>query len=174
VRTNVSWIFGFLLVLACLSYGQEAQAQGRRVVCESHDEQTRSCSIGRNGGVEISRRLSDSRCERGRDWWVDGRRIVVTDGCRAEFIVYGDRGSYGYGYNDERYDDKDAYSYGSNRIRCESRDDRPTSCQIGRYREVRIARQLSDSRCSEGRDWWLRGPELVVLNGCRAEFAISR
>ena len=28
---NVSWIFGSLLVLACLGYGSDAQAQGRRI-----------------------------------------------------------------------------------------------------------------------------------------------
>ena len=197
MRNCTAWMLGAIAGLGFLGMAQDARAQGH-VRCESRDDRTQYCDIGRHSGVEISRRLSDASCNRGDDWWVEGNRIVVTDGCRAEFIVHGGGGGYGHDNydrydNDDRYDQRDdyddyednddyddnydrhdQYGYGSNRVVCESRDNQPRSCQIGRHTDVRIVRQFSDKRCSKGRDWWVRGPELVVLNGCRAEFAISR
>lgn len=57
-------------------------------------------------------------------------------------------------------------------IVCESRDQRAYACRIGQHRRVELVRRLSDARCREGRNWWVRGDRIVVTGGCRAEFAI--
>ncbi len=68
-------------------------------------------------------------------------------------------------------------SYGNNdnvvrTIVCESTSKRAATCAIGRHGEVRLSRQLSDANCSQNRDWVVRGPEIQVSNGCRAEFTV--
>jgi Ni/Co efflux regulator RcnB len=70
-----------------------------------------------------------------------------------------------------------ATPYGNNdsvvrTIVCESTSKRAATCAIGRHGEVRLTRRLSDAACSENRDWWVRGPEIQVANGCRAEFTV--
>ena len=55
---------------------------------------------------------------------------------------------------------------------CESRDNRSYSCRIGEHRQVQLVRRMSDRRCIEGRNWWVKDDRIVVTGGCRAEFAV--
>jgi hypothetical protein len=60
----------------------------RTFSCESNGNRTSYCDIPTRGHVEIFRQRSSSPCTYGRSWGVNGRRVWVEDGCRAEFAVY--------------------------------------------------------------------------------------
>jgi hypothetical protein len=57
--------------------------------CESRNNGFTYCNNGRvRGHVEVYRQLSRSACSYGQTWGVDGGRVWVDRGCRAEFAVY--------------------------------------------------------------------------------------
>jgi hypothetical protein len=56
--------------------------------CESHGGKTNYCTMPRRGHVEIYKQLSANRCTHGRSWGVEGNRVWVDEGCRAQFAVY--------------------------------------------------------------------------------------
>lgn len=56
---------------------------------------------------------------------------------------------------------------------CESQDGRTRECNAPRGARMVIARQLSDTRCVEGRNWGNRSGRIWVSNGCRAEFVAA-
>lgn len=57
------------------------------VVCESADGERTFCRADTRFGVELSRQISRTACERGKTWGFDEKGIWVDDGCRAEFVV---------------------------------------------------------------------------------------
>ncbi len=63
--------------------------------------------------------------------------------------------------------------YGENVVRCESDDNRSRFCPADTRGGVRLARQLSDTPCVEGRSWGVRRDGVWVDDGCRAEFVIG-
>jgi hypothetical protein len=56
--------------------------------CESRDDRRQYCSIPTRGHVEVFKQRSSSPCTYGRSWGVNGDRVWVDDGCRAEFAVF--------------------------------------------------------------------------------------
>jgi len=57
-------------------------------------------------------------------------------------------------------------------VLCESQDGRYHECRMpGDARRVQLVRQVSDTRCVEGRNWGQRGGRVWVDKGCRGEFA---
>lgn len=56
--------------------------------CESVDRRQVYCPIPSRGHVEVYRQVSDSACQYGVTWGVDGRNVWVNEGCRADFAVY--------------------------------------------------------------------------------------
>lgn len=126
----------------------------RTIRCESDQGRSRSCTTPWNGDSRLARQLSDTRCIEGRNWTSSPGRVSVTGGCRAEFAQGSD---WGGGQGRE--------------IRCESLNNRYRECVIGGSTgTVRLARQLSDTRCTEGRNWGTRGNVLWVNGGCRGIF----
>lgn len=131
--------------------------------CESHDRRTRECPSP-GGQARFVRQLSDTACIQGRTWGYTRNGVWVSSGCRAEFSTYG--GGYGPGYpgGEPGY---------SRVVRCESRDSRPRRCPSALGSRPRIARQLSDSPCIEGRTWGWDHGSIWVSHGCRADFVAS-
>jgi hypothetical protein len=64
-----------------------AAQRGALIVCESRDDKRVHCPADTRWGVTLSRRLSDSRCERNRTWGSDHDGVWVDKGCRAEFLL---------------------------------------------------------------------------------------
>jgi hypothetical protein len=126
----------------------------RTVVCESRDRRTTYCHADVRGGVRLVRQLSDRRCVRGGNWGTSERGIWVTDGCRAEFEVAGQ------------------YRYGET-VRCESTDNRTRYCNADTRHGVRLWRQLSRTRCEQGRNWGVTRNSIWVTRGCRADFRVG-
>ncbi len=61
---------------------------GNRFRCESTNGRQVYCQIPFRGHVEVDRQLSKARCQYGVTWGVDGMRVWVNNGCRADFVVY--------------------------------------------------------------------------------------
>lgn len=84
---------------------------------------------------------------------------------------YPDAGGYGYpDYGNPGYGN----NYGNNgTVRCESNDKRTRRCNVDTRGGVRITRQLSDTRCIQGRNWGYDNRGIWVSQGCRAEFVLG-
>jgi hypothetical protein len=70
----------------------------------------------------------------------------------------------------------DRYGYGhggGQSIRCESRDYRDRYCPADTYGGVRVARQLSNTACYQGRNWGYDEGGIWVSDGCAAEFVTN-
>ncbi len=138
---------------------------GGTVRCESDNGQTRHCNIDTRGGVQISRRLSDTQCVQGRNWGYDASGVWVSGGCRAEFVT----GTGGYGSSG--YPNGGVYG-GGQVIRCESNDGRRNHCNVAVRSGVQLVRNLSDTRCVQGGNWGWDRSGVWVDNGCRGEFQV--
>lgn len=147
-------LFAVLLFALGLHAAGPARAQDA-VTCESRDNDYRECR-GFNGRARLERNLSEAPCTEGRSWGTRNGLIWVDRGCRGRFVP-----SWGGG--------------GSGRsIRCESSDNRTRECAAGFRGRAVLVRQLSNSRCVEGRSWGQRGGSIWVSQGCRGEFSESR
>ena len=63
--------------------------------------------------------------------------------------------------------------YGNGKIvSCNSNDMRRNFCTIGPNSGVRLYRQHSDAACIQGRTFGVRGRQMWVDRGCRAEFQV--
>lgn len=140
--------------------GRPGQGGGGGIVrCESRDNRTQRCAASTRGGVRLVRRLSDSSCVEGRSWGYDRSGIWVSNGCRAEFQTGAGGGSWGGGASAQT-------------VRCESNDKRTRRCDVPVRRSVQLSRQLSDTRCVQGRNWGWDARGIWVSGGCRAEFSV--
>ena len=150
---------------------------GSVVRCESNDGRTRECPTPRGARMEISRQLSDTRCDEGRNWGNRNGRVWVSQGCRAEFVVangYGggyQGGGYGQGGYGQGGYDQGGYGQGGTVV-CESQDRRDSSCNWnGRWGRPQLLEQLSDDACREGYTWGYDGRGRIwVTRGCRGRF----
>ena len=59
-------------------------------------------------------------------------------------------------------------------IRCESNDGHRRICEVGPNREIRFARQASESRCDPGKTYGIERERVWVDRGCRADFQVMR
>ncbi|HRN62137.1 MAG TPA: DUF3011 domain-containing protein [Luteimonas sp.] len=140
---------------------------GSNIRCESNDGRTRRCGADTRGGVTLVRQLSKTHCAQGRNWGWDNSGIWVSQGCRAEFVT-GRGGGYtpgwpsGPGVGQERT------------VRCESNDGRSRRCDVDTRGGVTLTRQLSNTRCTQGRNWGWDDRGIWVSQGCRAEFVTGR
>ncbi|WP_115560147.1 DUF3011 domain-containing protein [Xanthomonas arboricola] len=138
------------------------------VRCESRDQRQAICNTGWRRAT-IVRQLSGTPCVEGRNWHQENGRIWVDDGCRADFAQARGGGGWdrddGYGGGDRPRGD---YS-----VTCSSDDRRLRSCDwdVRAGRPV-LTRQLSNTRCEEGRTWGFdpRRSAVWVNDGCRARF----
>jgi hypothetical protein len=94
-----------LFLFACLGAWRPSPAAaqaGSVVTCESRGSSREQCRIPADVRVELTKHLSDTPCEQGRNWGVSSGYIWVSNGCRAEFTVtsagYGGGGGGNPGY----------------------------------------------------------------------------
>ena len=135
----------------------------RQVVrCESSDYRTIRCPMNTHGGVRVSRQISKTQCQLGRNWSFDRNSVLVKDGCRADFIAneVGSGGNWGGG-NGNNPSSVECYSY----------DYRPARCSANIIRGVTVDRVFG-GECIQGRTWGWDNRGIWVNNGCRARFRI--
>lgn len=119
--------------------------------CESTDGRQRTCRTPWSGGSQLVRQLS-STLER-TNWSAAQGEIRVWGGCRGEFAPL------------------ETTSAGE--IRCDSTDNRQRACPTPWRGESRLVRQHSGRPCIEGQSWWSNPGQVVVVDGCRATFAMA-
>jgi len=153
-------VAGLLCTTAGPAPAQDRGFQGQTVTCASNDNRRNQCSTPFSGRAVLVQNLSDTRCVENRNWGSGRGFVWVDDGCRARF---GDSRGSGGGWG--------GGSGGT--IRCESTDRRQRQCNTG-WRGAVLVRQLSDTRCVEGRSWGFRNGSIWVTDGCRGEFAEGR
>ncbi|HEY0332345.1 MAG TPA: DUF3011 domain-containing protein [Stenotrophomonas sp.] len=150
---------GLLLAYATPAAAQQRGFQGQTVTCSSNNNRRNQCATSFSGNAVLVENLSGTRCVEGNNWG-SGRGFVWVDGgCRARF---GDSRGGGWGGGGS-----------GGTIRCESTDRRQRQCNTG-WRGAVLVRQLSDTRCIEGRSWGFRNGSVWVSDGCRGEFAEGR
>ena len=141
-----------------LGAGGTGPNPGGSIRCESSDNRRRTCTTPWRGRSRLVNQLSGSSCIENRSWTSGYGEVTVWNGCRAQFAE---------AWND---DDGGAYPGTGQAIRCESTDGRSRSCRTPWDGPSAVHRQLSDTRCIEGRNWNSRDGEVTVWGGCRAEF----
>jgi Protein of unknown function (DUF3011) len=139
--------------------GWQSGNYGRKLTCESRNDRYQFCETQTRGDVRLSRQLSTDSCVAGRSWGFEHNGIWVSNGCRAEFEI---------GYTNVNW-------VGGNRtVVCESRDGQYSRCRVWTYGDVRLTRQLSNTRCVQNRTWGFDQNGIWVNGGCRAEFTVGR
>lgn len=136
--------------------GSTGPAPDMAIRCESTDNRRRDCPTPWYGPSRLTRQLSGTPCIEGRNWSSQNGGITVWSGCRGEF-------AQGWGGGSE---------FGT--IRCESADKRAANCPTPWRGGSRVVRQISDTRCREGRNWSSGDGQVNVWAGCRAEFGPDR
>jgi hypothetical protein len=58
-----------------------------RITCESEGGRREECALRGRGRAQVHRQLSNTRCEPGTTYGVDGTTLWVKGGCRAEFEI---------------------------------------------------------------------------------------
>lgn len=154
-------LLALLLALPAPPAAAQANSSGT-LTCESRDNRYRECATGSRARARLVQNLSSSACIEGRTWGSRGDIVWVDGGCRGRFAVAG----WGAGWADG--------SSNGGTLRCESGDNRYRECNAGFRGRAELARQLSDSRCVEGRTWGQRGATIWVDRGCRGEFVQGR
>jgi len=146
--------------------GERHQREHRTitVVCESKDGRRHRCAADTLGQISIGRQLTrDDRCVEGRTWGHDSDAIWVDRGCRAEFLIADNGGTY----RDR------GPSQAMTTLVCESDSSRRSYCRAETRFGVRLSRELSRNTCVDNRTWGIDGNGVWVSNGCRAEFALK-
>lgn len=138
---------------------------GQTLICSSNDRRRRDCRTPFNGRPVLVENISGTRCQEGVNFGGGNGTMWVEQGCRGRFAEGRGGGGWSGG----------GHGSGNGQvIRCESQDKRERSCPANFRGRAVLVRQLSSTRCEEGRTWGQRGGAIWVSNGCRGEFAEGR
>lgn len=153
-----------VLIAALVGYTASATAQStaqrgsrsQTITCNSQDNRRQTCRVDRWADAELVRQISDTRCVRNRNWGFQRGAVWVDNGCRATFAEV--RGTHGR----------------NETVTCNSENNRRQTCRVGNWRDARLVRQVSDTRCVRNRNWGFQRGAVWVDNGCRGTFAEVR
>ncbi len=151
---------------------------GGAIQCRSMNMREQTCSIPWRK-AELARQTSNSACIEGRTWGSRRGQVWVDRGCGGVFVEagrghggpgHGGPGHHGGGWKPGTGWDRDIV------LRCTSNNFRYNMCQVdtGQGSRVSLRRQLSDSRCVEGRTWGWNRAGVWVDQGCSGEFVVER
>lgn len=142
-----------------------------RLRCESQSGRDEFCAAPIDGEVRVVRELGDTPCREGREWRWSRDGITVSRGCRAEFEYrVASRGSSS-GYSRPG---GSSGGYNMDHVTCQAEKNREQFCPSPIAGDVRVAKQLGDTQCVEGRNWSWSTDGIRVFGGCRAEFEYRR
>lgn len=173
--TLVLSLFTAASAIAQVEYGQRGddrryQTDRDQVRCESRNFNYTRCNADwRN--AQLVRQTSNHECRKGQTWGVDRRGLWVDRGCGGVFAEAGrHNGNAGGPWRPGNDWDRDI------RFTCQSEDYRYKMCQVdtGRGGQVRIERQVSETRCVQNRNWGYNRAGVWVNGGCAAIFSVER
>ncbi|WP_395684325.1 DUF3011 domain-containing protein [Dokdonella sp.] len=160
------------------------------VRCASEGYQYNMCQVdtGRGSDVRLVSQISKTRCVEGSSWGWNRAGIWVDQGCEGVFRVqrrwkggeggrHGGHHAGGGGYAGGDGDWRPGPDWDrAIRVRCASNGFEYNMCQVdtGRGSDVTIAKQISKTRCMEGRNWGWNRAGIWVDQGCEAEFVVQR
>ena len=134
------------------------------VVCESRDGRRHRCAADTLGQITLGRQLTgNSNCVEDRTWGYDSKGIWVDRGCRAEFLIADNGGTYR-----ER-----GPSQAMRTVVCESNGAQRSYCRADARFGVQLRRQLSRNDCILNRTFGSDRSGVWVSHGCRAELALK-
>src|SRR5258708_40093488 len=95
--------------------------------------------------------------------------VLLSSGC-FPMGSYGHSSGGRYGYSNGSYQQSRRQT-----VTCESQNEKPEYCPIGRRGDVRLDRQLSDAPCHEHETWGTDrdGGGIWGNHGCRAVFSVE-
>jgi hypothetical protein len=145
--------------------GTWRQRQNRTitVVCESRDGRRNRCAADTLGQITLGRQLSSVRCIEGRTWGTSSNGIWVDRGCRGEFLIADNGGTY----RDR------GPSQAMQTLVCESNGWKRSYCGVDNRFGVSLTREISRNKCVINQSWGSDHSGVWVSNGCRAEFAVK-
>lgn len=142
-------------------------AEGNQTIsCGSPQYNLARCAVPGNWqGAQIVRQTSKSACVQGQTWGFDRGGIWVDKGCGGVFAP-GNGGGWrpGAGWNQDFA------------MECGSPQYNYLFCQVdvGAQGRVILQRQISDTRCIEGRNWGWNRAGIWTDKGCSAQFMVIR
>ena len=104
-----------------------------------------------------------SACIQGQTWGWENNRIWVDRGCRAEFLIADNGGTY----RDR------GPSQAMRTLTCESDSSRRSYCRADNRFGVSLTHEISRRKCVVNETWGSDRKGIWVSNGCRAEFAVK-
>lgn len=146
--------------------GGNRQRQNRTiaVVCESKNGRRNRCAADTLGQITLGRQFTrDNKCVEGRTWGYDSNAIWVDRGCRAEFLIADNAGTY----RDR------GPSQAMQTMVCESGSSKRSYCQADTRFGVELRHEISRNICVVNRTWGSDSNGVWVSNGCSAEFAMK-
>ena len=150
-----------IVAVAVLLFLPRVASAQSNLRCESNGYRT-ECSFVGPGVVSLSRQLSSNDCVEGRTWGVNGDRVWVDSGCRADFVV-----------TPSSYSGSTVVTNGGSSIICESGRFSTHRCAADTRFGVQFNRQLSSRSCIQGKTWGFDNNGVWVSRGCRAEFILN-
>jgi hypothetical protein len=148
----------FLIVLlAVICPLGRADAQ-QTLSCSSTDGKKHYCQAETRAGVQMVKQRSGAACTQGVSWGYDDRGIWVDKGCRADFLLSGNAGPN---------------SGGPATVTCSSNDGGRQHCPADTQGGVQLTRQISGSKCTQGKTWGFDQSGIWVDKGCRADFTVE-
>jgi hypothetical protein len=137
-------------------------------VCESHRVAREQCEVAGVTAVRVVKQYSTNPCTLDKTFGIGSGYMWVSNGCRGEFEVTiaatqpGAGGGVGAGAGTGLPD----------RVLCESKGGERTECRIKVGGQVKLARQLSTTACTQGSTWGYGYGMIWVTKGCRGEFEV--
>lgn len=123
--------------------------------CDSNGSDPNTCRTPWPGQSRMVRKISNAQCVEGRSWGSQPGQVYVSHGCRAEFA--------------EAPRPVDLPGNGR-AVNCESAGSRYNTCTVPWGGSSRLQRQLSKTKCVEGRSWGSGPGQVWVSHGCRGQF----
>ena len=144
----------------------------RTIKCESRGGKYTYCRTGAYGPVRLQRQLSGTACVPYETWGADsdGGGVWVWNGCRATFLVGGGWGGPPPGHQPPHHGGPGGP--GGRTVTCKSEGFSYNRCDIGRARDVRLERNLSDTRCRRNDNWGVDRGGIWVDRGCAGRFTV--
>ncbi len=144
----------------------------RTIKCESRGGKYTYCRTGTFGPVRLQRQLSGTACVPYDTWGADadGGGVWVWNGCRATFVVGGGWGPPGPAHGGRP--PHGGGGGGGRTVTCKSEGFSYNRCPIGHARDVRLQKNLSDTRCVRNDNWGLDRGGIWVDRGCAGRFSV--
>jgi len=156
---------------AAQAYWDPGPQPSRTIKCESKGGRYTYCRTGAYGPVRLERQLSATRCVAYDTWGADadGAGVWVANGCRATFLVGGGWGRPPQSGGPPRHGGPPP---GGRTVACKSEGFSYTHCRVGRIRDARVEKNLSDTRCRRDDNWGIDRGGIWVDRGCAARFLV--